>query len=127
MSMKELKCPHCGESNFDVQGATCKCLICNTVFKDDEVAEIRNFMLEQADNFIGNLRFRLREETTKEIIDVKTVESLADNILNQKPDDVVAIYYKAFARRFRNRNGYKGYGRQMRRGIYSVLQLGKAP
>lgn len=108
VAMSQIKCPVCGESKFIIEGGMYKCEVCNSIFKDNEAAEIVKKMEEQAENYIGNLRYRLREETNQEILDNATIERLADNILDQLPEgDVVALYYKNFARRFKDRNRYK--------------------
>lgn len=113
VAMTQIKCPNCGESKFEVQGGVYKCTICDAVFKDDEAAQIEKMMEEQAQNYIGTLRFRLREEANREIVDLEQIKKIADEILNRgnnvEEKDVVASFYIEFARRFENRDLYKKF------------------
>lgn len=103
-----IKCPMCGETNLKkISETEFECGVCGTVVRDNKLQEILDILQNSPDDFIGNIRFRLRQELESDYTDFALVSSLADKILDKEPTDVLASFFMALACRDRSHESYK--------------------
>lgn len=77
------------------------------MLKDNKINEILDMLRADSENYIGNLRYRLRTELDKENVNLQRIGEIANKILDTEPLDVMAGLYLAFAEKEEHQREYK--------------------
>ena len=127
--MQIIKCPQCGESNLEETGpGEFKCKVCGATIRNDKIDEILELLKSDPDNFIGNIKFRLNKELKKPHLDIDTVKSLADKVLDKDPEDIFCSFLNVYTQRKKYRLEYKDYLKNLTNielPSYKAMQIGR--
>ena len=103
-----IKCPNCGETDLiKISETAYQCGVCGAMQRDERIEEILELLKNNPEDFVGNIRFRLRTELGKDPVNLARIEELADKILDHDPTDPTANFFLAFAGRNVNKKAYK--------------------
>ena len=101
MEFETFDCNRCGASLTQVNEDTYKCEYCGKVYHAKAVAESTKSFKEMFDDsrreHINNLRRNLYEATNAMFISSKDVETCADELKHEIPDDFLATFFKIAA------------------------------